>query len=298
MSERSGFVALVGRPNVGKSTLLNAILERKVAIVTSKPQTTRSRIRGIWNEPAGQLVLVDTPGIHRPRHRLGEHMVHVAQAAVRDVDLIWHVVDLSQEPRDEDGWAGDLIRRTRIPGWLVGNKADRVENAGAALARYAELEPYERTYVVSALTGEGVVGLRADALARMPEGPRFFPEDMVTDQAEDFYIAEVIREQVLELTRDEVPHAVAVVVEEKQRKKPDLIYIRATLYVERESQRAILIGEGGRMSKAIGQRARAQLEDYFGERVYLDLWVKAQSHWRDREDWIRRLARTTLEDHP
>jgi GTP-binding protein Era len=296
MGDKSGFIALLGRPNVGKSTLLNALLERKVAIVTAKPQTTRSRIRGILNAPEGQLVLVDTPGIHRPRHRLGEHMVHVAQAAARDVDLIWHVVDLSRDPNEEDGWAADLIRRTRIPGWLIGNKADRVDDVAARLAVYQTLAPYERHFAVSALTGDGMATLKHEAFLALPEGPRFFPEDMVTDQAEDFYIAEVIREQVLELTHDEVPHAVAVVVEEKERRRPDLLYIRATLYVERESQRAILIGEGGRMAKAIGQRARVELEQYFGHRVYLDLWIKAEPHWRDREDWIRRLARTSLED--
>jgi GTP-binding protein Era len=290
MSDHSGFVALLGRPNVGKSTLLNAVLDSKVAIASSKPETTRQRIRGIWNSPEGQLVLVDTPGIHRPRHRLGEHMVHVAQQAARDVDLIWHVVDLSRAPNEEDRWAADMIHRTRLPGWLIGNKTDQVEDLEARLALYRNFAPYEREFHVSAETGDGVAELRDAALDRLPEGPRFFPEDMVTDQAEDFYIAEVIREQVMELTRDEVPHAVAVVVEEKVRRRPDLIYIRATLYAERESQRSILIGEGGRMSREIGKRARAQLEEYFGHPVYLEIWVKAQNRWRDRDDWIRRLV--------
>jgi GTP-binding protein Era len=290
MPFRSGFVAIVGRPNVGKSTLLNAVLERKVAIVAPKPETTRTRIRGIWNGPDGQIVLVDTPGIHRPRHRLGEQMVHAAQGAARDVDLIWHVVDLARPANEEDGWAADLIRRTRTAGWLVGNKADRVEDPEARLDAYRKLAPYARSWAVSALLGTGVDALRAATLAELPEGPPLFPPDMVTDQAEDYYIAEVIREQILWLTRDEVPHAVAVVVEEKTRRRADLLYIRANLYVERDSQRGILLGEGGRMLKEIGQRARVELESYFQSRVYLDLWVKVEPHWRDRDPWIRRLV--------
>jgi GTP-binding protein Era len=280
----------VGRPNVGKSTLLNALVGRDVSMVTAKPQTTRSRIRGIWDTDAGQMVLVDTPGIHRPRHLLGRRMVHAAQEAARDVDLIWHVVDLTRAPGEEDRWAADLIHRTHIPGWLIGNKADRVEDAAARLAPYQGFAPYQRAWTVAALTGAGVPELAAAGMAALPAGPRFFPRDMVTDQAEDFYIAEVVRAQILEATRDEVPHAVAVVVEERLARRPDLTYIRATVYVERESQRAILLGAGGRMLKAIGAQSRAQLEAYYGHQVYLDLWVKVEPRWRDREDWIRRLT--------
>lgn len=290
MGFKSGFVALIGRPNVGKSTLLNSLLGRKVSIVADKPQTTRNRIRGILNWPEGQLVMVDTPGIHRPTSRLGESMVHVAQAAARDVDLIWHVADLSRRPREEDGWAADLIRRTGIPGWLIANKLDVAAVPEEALAAYSGLAPYQEVFTVSALTGEGVEKLRARVLEVIPEGPQFFPPEMVTDQAEDFYIGEVIREKVLELTREEVPHSVAVTVDEKVHRREDLTYIRATIYVERESQRGILIGEGGRMSREIGRRARTDLEEYFVHQVYLEIWVKAQRHWRDRQEWLRRLG--------
>ena len=288
-AEHSGFVAIIGRPNVGKSTLLNAVLDHKVAIVTDKPQTTRSRIRGIWNTDAGQLVLVDTPGIHRPRHLLGRRLVHTAQHAARDVDLLWHVVDLTRTPNEEDRWAADLIHRTGIPGWLIGNKADRARDAEERLGGYRGMAPYQGTFTVSALTGSGVRLLAEAAMEAMPKGPRFFPPDVVTDQAEDFYIGEVIREQILELTREEVPHAVAVVVEEKTARREDLTFIRAVVYTERESQRAILIGAGGRMSKEIGRRSRVALEEYFGHAVYLDLWVKVEARWRDRDAWVRRL---------
>jgi GTP-binding protein Era len=290
MAYRSGFVALLGRPNVGKSTLLNAILGRKVAIVTPKPQTTRTRLRGILTTDQAQLILVDTPGIHRPRSKLGEAMVRAAQGAARDVDLLWQVVDLTRDPGQEDRWVADLLGRVRTPAWLVANKRDAVSDWRQRVALYRDLHAYQAIYPISALTGAGVEELLEDALKAIPEGPQLFEEGTVTDQTEDFYIGEVIREKVLELTRDEVPHAVAVVVEEKIRRRPDLLYIRANLYVERESQRGILVGEGGRMLREIGRRARADLEAYFGHQVYLDLWVKAEKGWRDREEWLARFG--------
>jgi GTP-binding protein Era len=290
MAYKSGFVALLGRPNVGKSTLLNALTGHKVAIVTPKPQTTRQRIRGIVHEERGELVLVDTPGIHRPRTRLGYHMVRSAQAAAKDVDLVWHVVDLERGLHVEDRWVADVVRRVDAPAWLVANKIDRVSDWRVAVAPFRELAAYAAVFPVSALTGAGVGELKDAAFEALPEGPQMFPDDMVTDQAEDVWIAEVIREKVLELTREEVPHSVAVVVEEKVPRRADLTYVRATIYVERDSQRGILIGEEGRMLKEIGRRAREDLEALWGHSVYLELWVKAQRHWRDRDDWLRRFG--------
>ncbi len=293
MAYKSGFVALLGRPNVGKSTLLNRLAGRKVAIVTPKPQTTRTRLRAIITTGAAQMVVVDTPGIHRPRTKLGAAMVKSAQGAARDMDLLWHVVDLTREPTPEDRWVVSLLTRHDAPAWLIANKQDAAADWRRSLAPYRELHQYQAIYPVSALTGAGMDVLLEDAIAALPEGPQLYEAETVTDQAEDFYIAEVIREKVLELARDEVPHAVAVVVEEKIRRRPDLMYIRAHLYVERESQRGILVGEGGRMSREIGRRARADLETYFGHQVYLDLWVKAEKGWRDREDWLHRFGLTT-----
>jgi len=287
---RSGFVALVGRPNVGKSTLLNELVGSKVAMVTPKPQTTRNGIRGILHTDDAELVIVDTPGLHRPRTRLGRTMVHTAQHAAADVQLICHVVDLTRPPNVEDEWAADLTRRGHAPGWLVANKRDAAPDWRTALAGYSSLAPYQAIYPVSALTGDGVEELKQAVLDMLPEGPQFFPDDMVTDQAEDFYLAEVVREQVMRETRQEVPYQVAVQVEEKHHRTPELTYIRATIWVERESQRGILVGEGGRMTRAIGSKARVELEQYFGHRVFLDLWVKAADDWTDRAEWLSRLG--------
>ncbi len=290
MEYKSGFVALVGRPNVGKSTLLNEVVGSKVAMVTQKPQTTRNGIRGILHTEGAELVLVDTPGMHRPRTRLGRTMVHTAQRAVSDVEIVWQVVDLTRPPNEEDGWTAELARRTPAPIWLVANKQDAVSDWRTALAPYRALAAYQAVYPVSAKTGDGVPELVAAALERLPAGPQFFPDDMVTDQAEDFYVGEVVREHVMLETRQEVPYQVAVQVDEKIRRKPDLTYIRATLLVERDSQRGILVGEGGRMLRAIGSHARTALEEYFGHRVFLDLWVKAAEDWTDRAEWLNRLG--------
>ena len=290
MEYRSGFVALVGRPNVGKSTLLNEVVGSKVAMVTEKPQTTRNGIRGILHTDDAELVLVDTPGMHRPRTRLGRTMVHTAQRAVSDVELVWQVVDLTRPPNEEDGWTAELVRRTAAPIWLVANKQDAVSDWRTALAPYRALAAYQAVYPVSAKTGAGVMELVSAALDRLPAGPQFFPDDMVTDQAEDFYVGEVVREHVMLDTRQEVPYQVAVQVEEKVHRRPDLTYIRATVLVARDSQRGILVGEGGRMLRAIGSRARTALEEYFGHQVFLDLWVKAVEDWTDRAEWLNRLG--------
>lgn len=291
---RSGFVALAGRPNVGKSTLLNALIGSKVAIVAPKAQTTRNTIRGILHRPGLEAVLVDTPGIHRPLHKLGERMVAGAERALREADLVWHVADLSRDPNPEDERVAALVARQSTPAWLVANKADALAGDPARLAAreaaYGGLMAYRERFTVSALTGAGLQALTAALARALPPGPPLFPEDMLTDQAEDFYLSEVIREKVLLAVREEVPHAVAVTVEEKTAKAPDLTYIRAVIHVERDGQKAILIGEGGRMLRSIGQAARADLEAYFGHRVYLDLWVKVRKHWRNESGWLRRFG--------
>lgn len=290
MTYRAGFVALMGRPNVGKSSLLNALLGAKVAMTTDKPQTTRNAIRGILHGADAQLVLVDTPGIHRAQTKLSERMVKTARAEAHGVDSLWHIVDISRPPRVEDGWAADLCVASGVPVWLIANKADLVTKPESRLPAYLELAAYARRFMVSAKTESGLPGLVATALAELPEGDPFFPEEMVTDQPEDFYVSETVREQVLLATRDEVPHAVAVLTEERIRRSPQLMYIRAVIYVERESQKAIVIGEGGRMLRQIGQAARRELEQYYGHAVFLDLWVKVRRRWREEEDWLRRFG--------
>lgn len=290
MTYRSGFVALVGRPNVGKSTLLNAILGRKIAITTPKPQTTRISIRGILHADDAQLILVDTPGVHRATSRLGHRMVRTARSQARGVDRLWHLVDISRAPREEDQWAADMCRAAGVPIWMIANKCDLVGNSTDRLRAYQGLTEYEASYQVSALHERGIDALLRDALAVLPEGAPYFPEDMVTDQPEDTYVAETVREQILMSLQDEVPHSVAVVVEAREPRPNDMTYVRATIYVERESQKAIVIGAKGRMLRKIGEGARRQLEEYYQHAVYLDLWVKVRSHWRDQEEWLKRLG--------
>ncbi|MCL4351889.1 MAG: GTPase Era [Firmicutes bacterium] len=290
MSYHSGFVALVGRPNVGKSTLLNAVLDRKIAITAAKPQTTRNRIQGILHRENAQLILVDTPGVHKAHNLLGHRMVKTSKRAVGDVDLIWHIVDISKPPREEDQWVADMCQKTGIPTWLVGNKSDLVLNVVGREDPYLALMDYCGTFIVSATKEIGIQPLLDQTMARLPEGNPYFPPDMVTDQTEDFYIGEIIREKVLELTQDEIPHSLAVVVDEKAERPRQVMYIRATLFVERATQKAIIIGQHGQMLRQIGQESRKELEAYYDRRVFLDLWVKIRPHWRGQDQWLSRLG--------
>ena len=290
MAFKSGYVALIGRPNVGKSTLLNAVLGRKVAIASAKPQTTRNRIRGVLHDPAGQIVFVDTPGIHQPRTKLDERMVSAAERALREVDLIAHVVDVSKPPRDEDLAIAKMIAHLRHPAVLVGNKSDLVDRTEGRLDPYRAQAEYLEEFVVSAETEQGLEPMVQKLLSLLPEGAPYFPEDTVTDQTEDFYITEVIREKILEQTRDEVPHSVAITIEERVQRSETLMYVRAAIYVERDTQKAIVIGNQGQMLKRIGLLARKDLEEYYGKKVYLDLWVKVRGHWRDQDTWLKRLG--------
>ncbi|MGI6605302.1 MAG: GTPase Era [Firmicutes bacterium] len=295
MSEgyRSGFVALVGRPNVGKSTLLNALVGEKVAIVAEKPQTTRNRIHGILTDETRQIIFIDTPGIHKPRTRLGDYMVGVARRALAEVDVVLYVVDGRAPLGPGDQEIAAFLRNCKTPVLLAVNKVDALnrEETVVALDRYSSLADFAEVVPISALTGERLDVLLEIITKYLPSGPQFYPADMVTDQPERFAVAELVREQVLKLTRDEVPHAVAVDVEEmEQREGKDLVYVRANIYVEKESQKRILIGRDGAMLKAIGQGARSSVEALLGMRVFLDLWVKVKKDWRDTEGTLRELG--------
>lgn len=279
---RSGLVAILGRPNVGKSTLLNRLVGRKVAITSPKPQTTRNRIAGVLRRPGAQVVLLDTPGLHKPRHRLGEYMVAVARRALEGVDAVLLVVDgAAGRPGPGDREAAAAAARAGVPVLLAVNKAD-LARPEAALAAYADLGAFAGRFAVSALTGEGCDALAAALVAIMPEGPPYFPDEDVTDQPEETLVAELIREKILHLTREEVPHAVAVQVERLEERENGLLHAAAVIFVERESQKGILIGKGGGMLREIGRRAREELEGIFGTRVFLDLWVKVKEDWRNR----------------
>jgi GTP-binding protein Era len=294
---KSGFVALIGRPNVGKSTLMNTLLGQKVAIVSPRPQTTRNRILGIMTKPDFQIIFVDTPGIHRPRHELGRYMVASAEAAIPDADLILFMVDVSVQPTPQDREIAQLIvqRTSAAPVLLILNKMDKLkpENVVPHSEAYwglAENGWYESWMMTTATTGENLDKLLNQIVAALPEGPRYYPGDQITDQTERQIVAELIREQVLRLTRQEVPHAVAVVVEEFKARSASLTYISANIHVEKSSQKGIIIGKRGSMLRAIGAAARKQIERFTGTQVYLDLWVKVSENWRRDERLLRRMG--------
>lgn len=287
---RSGFVALVGRPNVGKSTLLNSIVGEKIAIVSPRPQTTRTAVRAVLTREDFQIIFIDTPGLHRPKHQLGRTMIRTAQAALQQTDLACFIVEASFKPGPGDRHIAASLDRAAGPVFLVINKTDLVSPEQLDLygALYRKLFPFAGSFALSALRKEGLEPLLEAAAARLPEGPRYYPPEMVTDQPERFIAAEIIREKIIHLTREEIPHAIAVVIEGlSPRQGRDLLDLRAEIYVERDSQVGIIIGKGGRLLKEAGSAARREIEALFGRQVYLDLRVKAKRDWRNRERLLR-----------
>jgi GTP-binding protein Era len=288
---RSGFAALIGRPNVGKSTLLNALIGQKVAIMSSRPQTTRNRIRGVLTTEAAQVIFIDTPGIHEPRHRLGKYMVEAAVSTLREVDVVLLVVDAERPATREDHLVFERLAGLRTPVLLVINKVDLVPKPQLleVIDRLRTVHPFRHIIPVSAKDGTQLDTLKRLLVAELPEGPKYYPDDMVTDHPERFIIAEYIREKVLHLTREEVPHSVMVDIEQLERREDsNVLYVHAVIYTERESQKAILIGKRGAMLKQIGQLARQELEALFGTRVYLELWVKVKKDWRNQPGMLHR----------
>lgn len=294
---KSGFAVMFGRPNTGKSTLLNRLVGTKVAIVSPRPQTTRNRIAGVVNVPEGQIVFLDTPGIHEPKHKLGECLIASAKAALPGAEVVLFVADVSDAPHADDGRSAEMLRSCTSPVLLVLNKLDlvRPEELETRVQEFQALREFKDWVAVSALEGTNVDLLLQKIIAELPEGPPYFPPDMRTDRPLEFMVAELIREQVLRHTREEVPHAVAVNVETMEPRPNNLIYIAATVFVERASQKKILIGEGGQMLRRIGQGARVGIEELLGKKVYLELWVKVREKWRMDERQLRRLG-YALED--
>ena len=290
---RSGFVAIVGRPNVGKSTLLNRILGQKIAITTAKPQTTRNRILGIHTLAGGQILFLDTPGIHRGKSPLNRFMVEQAFAACSDVDLVLLLVEADDPVGGGDDFILEQLGRGRAPVVLVINKIDKVrpEALLPLIDAYRRRFTFQAIVPVSALGGEGVERLVEVVLGGLPEGPAYYPEDMVTDLPERFIVAEMIREQVLNKLRDEVPYGVAVEVESfTEKPEQGLVVIQAAVYVEKDSHKGIVLGKGGAMIRSIGQSARKEIERFLGTRVYLELFVKVQKDWTGSERGLRRFG--------
>lgn len=285
-----GFVAVTGRTNVGKSTLMNRILETKVSIVSDKPQTTRLRVRGVLTRKDGQLIFVDTPGVHKPHDRLGEILVQNAMDAWDEMDVILFMVEAQHEPGAGDRFIAERLENRETPVVLAPNKIDLLDRSSLEdrIHQYEQLGNWEATCPISARTGEGVASLIEELYDHVPTGPFLYPPEQVRDQRDEPFFAEVIREKVLECTREEVPHSVAVRVERTMPGEDQkTLVIEATIYVERESQKGIIIGKNGQMLQEIGSRARKELEEILDRKVYLDLWVKVQEKWRENEQLLQ-----------
>lgn len=290
---KSGFVSIIGRPNAGKSTLLNLLLGQKIAIISDKPQTTRNRILGIKNHPGGQILFLDTPGIHQSRSKLNQAMVKVALATYNEVDVVCFLIEADRPHNEENDFILKTLNKAKKPIFLVINKIDLISKGDLLpiMESYSRLRPFEQIIPISALRGDGVEILMVELLKILPEGLSLFPEDMITDLSERFLTAELIREKIFRLTREEIPYATAVVIEDfKEKEEKNLIVIKATIQVERETQKGILIGGKGRMLKEIGRLAREEIEALLGAKVFLELWVKVEKNWREDPRALRRLG--------
>ena len=286
---KSGFVSLIGRPNAGKSTLLNRLVGTKIAIVSDKPQTTRTRILGVRNYPDAQVVYLDTPGIHRPLHRMNVRMVEAAVDTIREVDVLGLVVDVMEPPGKGDRFVLDLVKDASAPVFLILNKIDLIKKSRLLpiMQQYSELASFAEIVPVSAGTGDNVERLERVIIDRLPEGEALYPPDYLTDQPERFFAAEIVREKLLQFTHAEIPFSTAVVIdrfeEPEAGDKKGLLKLYCTIVVDRESQKPIVVGRGGDMIKRIGVAAREDLERFFDTRVYLDLHVRVKSEWREDE---------------
>jgi len=282
-----GFVSFIGRPNAGKSTLLNRLVGTKLAIVSDKPQTTRNRILGVRNYPDAQVVFLDTPGIHRPLHRMNVRMVDAAVDTIREVDVLCLVVDVSEPPGKGDRFVLDLVKDAKAPVFLVLNKIDLIKKARLLplMQRYSEMGTFAEIVPVSAATGDNVDRLERALLDRLPEGEPLYPADYLTDQPERFFAGEIVREKLLQFTRAEIPFSSAVVVDkfDEPEREGGLMKLHCTIVVDRESHKPIVVGRGGEMIKRIGTAAREDLERFFDTKVFLDLHVRVKSEWREDE---------------
>jgi GTP-binding protein Era len=288
-SFKSGYASIVGRPNVGKSTLLNRLVAQKVAATSNRPQTTRNKITGVLHLPNAQIILVDTPGIHSSKRTLNEMMVKASLSTYADVDLILVLIDALEGFTDEDDFVLKSMKHTTAPKILVINKIDLVEKPKllTLIAEAHDKSVFKEIIPVSALKDDGMEPLKELIIGYLPEGPEYFPKDMITDCTESFLLGEIIREKVLSLTRSEVPHSVAVVVGSMEEQANGVVKIDATLYTEKESQKKILVGQGGSMLTSIGRIARIEIEKRLGAKVYLKIFVKVKSNWRDQKQSIK-----------
>ncbi|WP_270179324.1 GTPase Era [Alkalihalobacillus sp. CinArs1] len=287
---KSGFVSIIGRPNVGKSTLLNHVIGQKIAIMSDKAQTTRNKVQGVYTSNDAQVVFIDTPGIHKPKHKLGDFMIKMAQSSLNEVDLILFVINAEEGYGAGDQYIIERLQNVDSPVFLVINKIDQVhpDELFPLIDFYKDKYSFAEVVPISALQGNNVNTLLEQVISYMEEGPQYYPSDHVTDHPERFIVSELVREKVLHLTREEIPHSVTVVTEQmKQREGSDVIDIHVTVVVERSSQKGIIIGKQGKMLKEIGKRARKDIESLLGSRVYMEIWVKVVKDWRNKMTSLR-----------
>lgn len=288
---KSGFVAVVGRPNVGKSTMINALIGDKIAIVSDKAQTTRNRIICVYTDEEKQIVFMDTPGVHKPKHKLGEFMVDAAIASLKETEAVLFVVAGNEKRGPGDDFIIEQLRKVKVPVFLVVNKIDTLKKGEliAAIASYGDFD-FAGVIPISAKDKENLPELLKVLGEYLPEGPQYFPEDMITDQPERLIISDIVREKILLATRDEIPHAIAVDVDEMKTRPDGTTYIRATIYCERDSQKGIIIGKKGALLKQLGAEARGDIQKLLATKVYLDLWVKVKKDWRNKSGMLSELG--------
>jgi GTP-binding protein Era len=289
---KSGFVSIIGRPNVGKSTLLNQVVGQKVAIMSDKPQTTRNKIHGVYTTDNSQIVFLDTPGIHKPQSKLGDYMMKVAESTFREVDAILFLVDVVDGIGGGDRYIIDQLQNVKTPVILVLNKIDQVhpETLLPVIEKYSKLYDFAEIIPISARNGNNVTTLLEQTSKYLSEGPQYYPADQITDHPEQFVCAELIREKILHLTREEIPHSIAVAIEDMKVEPNGVVHISAVIFVERDSQKGIIIGKKGELLKEIGKRARHDIESLLGSKTFLELWVKVQKDWRNHERVLRELG--------
>lgn len=291
--KKSGFVSIIGRPNVGKSTFMNRVIGQKIAIMSDKPQTTRNKVQGVLTEDDMQVIFIDTPGIHKPKHRLGDFMIKVARNTLHEVDIVMMMVNAEEGYGRGDQFIIDMLQDIKTPVFLVINKIDKIhpEQLLDMIAQYKDLYSFAEIIPISALGGNNIERLLLQIKTYLPDGPQYYPAHYVTDHPEHFIVAELIREKALHLTSQEIPHSIAVVVDTMKREEDrDLIHVMATIIVERESQKGMVIGKQGKMLKEIGKRARLDIENLLGSKIFLEVWVKVIKNWRDKPAHIKDLG--------
>ncbi|MDS3905876.1 GTPase [Staphylococcus hominis] len=289
---KSGFVSIIGRPNVGKSTFMNRVIGHKIAIMSDKAQTTRNKIQGVMTREDAQIIFLDTPGIHKPKHKLGDYMMRVAKNTLSEIDAIMFMVNVNEDIGRGDEYIMEMLKNVKTPVFLVLNKIDLVhpDTLMPKIEKYKTYMDFTEIVPISALEGLNVDHFIDVLKDYLPEGPKYYPDDQISDHPEQFVVGEIIREKILHLTSEEIPHAIGVNVDRMIKESEERVRIEATIFVERDSQKGIVIGKGGKKLKEVGKRARRDIEMLLGSKVYLELWVKVQKDWRNKVNFIRQMG--------